>query len=318
MDPAGRSRRAQTWIGPSFLAVGAHGPTFEPTYLVAGCFGAALLAAFAESLRTGIDDNLLVPAVGGAALFAATLVDPARLADLSPVLARDAGIGAAVNGVLAVAAYAARGVDRSGALCGWCLGVALYHVLGLARLLAPVAFFSSSGRRARRSAMPRRRSSASRKSRADDAAPRTRSPTPPLACSSRSSPSRPPHPTLFALALVAAFATAAADTVSSEIGQAFGRTAYLVTSFKRVPAGTEGAVSLEGTLAGFGASTVPAAFAAAASLITWPGAAIVVAAALRRHHARELPRRNPPTHERHRQRGRELCQHACRGLAAMH
>jgi uncharacterized protein (TIGR00297 family) len=88
-----------------------------------------------------------------------------------------------------------------------------------------------------------------------------------------------PFHTVFALALVAAFATAAADTVSSEIGQAFGRTTYLVTSFKRVPPGSEGAVSLEGTLAGVAASTVLAAFAAAVSLITWPGAAIVVAAA---------------------------------------
>jgi len=88
------------------------------------------------------------------------------------------------------------------------------------------------------------------------------------------------HPAIFTVALVAAFATAAADTVSSEIGQAYGRTTYLITSFKRVPAGTEGAVSLEGTLAGIAASTVPAAFAAATSLITWPGAAAVVVAAL--------------------------------------
>jgi uncharacterized protein (TIGR00297 family) len=88
-----------------------------------------------------------------------------------------------------------------------------------------------------------------------------------------------PHHALFSLALAAAFATAAADTVASEIGQAFGRTTYLVTSFKRVPAGTDGAVSLEGTLAGIAASTLIAAFAAATATITWHGAAIVVLAA---------------------------------------
>jgi uncharacterized protein (TIGR00297 family) len=88
-----------------------------------------------------------------------------------------------------------------------------------------------------------------------------------------------PHHALFTLALAAAFATAASDTVASEIGQAFGRTTYLVTNFKRVPAGTEGAVSFEGTLAGIATSTVPAAFAAATSMISWPGAAVVVAAA---------------------------------------
>lgn len=56
------------------------------------------------------------------------------------------------------------------------------------------------------------------------------------------------------VALVAALATAAFDTVSSEIGKAHGRTTVLITSFRRVPPGTEGAVSAEGTLAGAGAA----------------------------------------------------------------
>ena len=53
-----------------------------------------------------------------------------------------------------------------------------------------------------------------------------------------------------------------------------------MTNFKRVPPGTEGAVSQEGTLAGIAAATIPAAFAAATDLITWRGAAVVVIAAL--------------------------------------
>jgi uncharacterized protein (TIGR00297 family) len=268
----------KTWIGASFLAIGAHGPTFGPTYFIAGCFAAALLAAFAESLRTGIDDNILVPAVGGAALYAATLVDPQRLADFGSVLSRYAWIGAAVNAVLALAAYAARGVDLSGALCGWCLGVALYAFSGWRGFSLLLLFFvlgtactkigyakkallgiaqEKGGRRGAKHAIANTGAGVLFAF---------------LAVAT-------PYHTVFILALVAAFATAAADTVSSEIGQAFGRTTYLVTSFTRVPAGTEGAVSLEGTLAGIAASTVPAAFAAGVSLITWPGAAVVVAAA---------------------------------------
>ena len=45
------------------------------------------------------------------------------------------------------------------------------------------------------------------------------------------------------LAMSAALSEAAADTVSSEIGQAFGETPRLITSWKSVPAGTNGAVS---------------------------------------------------------------------------
>lgn len=57
------------------------------------------------------------------------------------------------------------------------------------------------------------------------------------------------HPAL-GVALFAAFATAASDTLGSEIGQLYGRTPFLPTTFRRVPPGTEGAVSAEGTLAG--------------------------------------------------------------------
>lgn len=45
--------------------------------------------------------------------------------------------------------------------------------------------------------------------------------------------------------------------------QAYGRTAYLATSFKTVPRGTEGAVSLEGSLAGVAAALGFAAVALA-------------------------------------------------------
>ncbi|KAK4398287.1 protein VTE6, chloroplastic [Sesamum angolense] len=59
---------------------------------------------------------------------------------------------------------------------------------------------------------------------------------------------------LWGLGFVASFCTKLSDTVSSEIGKAYGKTTYLVTTFKIVPRGTEGAVSVEGTLAGVLAS----------------------------------------------------------------
>lgn len=59
---------------------------------------------------------------------------------------------------------------------------------------------------------------------------------------------------LWKLGFVASFCTKLSDTVSSEIGKAYGKTTYLVTTFKVVPRGTEGAVSVEGTIAGLLAS----------------------------------------------------------------
>jgi uncharacterized protein (TIGR00297 family) len=57
--------------------------------------------------------------------------------------------------------------------------------------------------------------------------------------------------------VAAALAEAAADTVSSEIGQAFGGSPRLVTNWGKVAAGTNGAVTFAGTLAGIaGAITI--------------------------------------------------------------
>ncbi len=61
-------------------------------------------------------------------------------------------------------------------------------------------------------------------------------------------------------AYLGAFATALADTTGSEFGQLYGKTPFLITTFKRVPVGTDGAVSVEGTVAGIVASALLAAF----------------------------------------------------------
>jgi uncharacterized protein (TIGR00297 family) len=59
---------------------------------------------------------------------------------------------------------------------------------------------------------------------------------------------------------LAALAEAAADTSSSEIGMAFPGKTYLVTDFKSVPAGTDGGISLFGTIAAIaGAASVAVA-----------------------------------------------------------
>jgi uncharacterized protein (TIGR00297 family) len=71
----------------------------------------------------------------------------------------------------------------------------------------------------------------------------------------------PHHPAtqtvLFALA-VAALAEAAADTASSEIGQVLGGRPRMITSFKAVDPGRDGAISLAGSLAGVVAAAMVA------------------------------------------------------------
>ncbi len=60
----------------------------------------------------------------------------------------------------------------------------------------------------------------------------------------------PIDPVLLSAACVAALAEATADTVSSEIGQAFSERTYMLTSLHRVHRGTDGGISILGTSAG--------------------------------------------------------------------
>jgi uncharacterized protein (TIGR00297 family) len=77
------------------------------------------------------------------------------------------------------------------------------------------------------------------------------------------------------LAMGAALAEAAADTVSGEIGQAVGGVPRLVTTWKPVPAGTDGAITLGGTAAGVAAAIL----VSLTGIVGWRSALICICVA---------------------------------------
>jgi uncharacterized protein (TIGR00297 family) len=84
---------------------------------------------------------------------------------------------------------------------------------------------------------------------------------------------------LLLLGYVASFSTKLSDTSASEIGKAYGRHTFLITTLKPVPRGTEGAVSLEGTLAGIVGSVAIALVGWFIGLISPVGIGICILAA---------------------------------------
>jgi uncharacterized protein (TIGR00297 family) len=84
----------------------------------------------------------------------------------------------------------------------------------------------------------------------------------------------------FLAALGAALAEAAADTASSECGQAASSTARLITNCKQVAAGTNGGISAPGTIAGTGAALLIGGVAVALGILSWRSYPIAVSAAL--------------------------------------
>lgn len=221
---------------------------------------AALAAAIAESLALGIDDNATVPLAAAAALVIGG-VEPTLPYAIWPQTIP----WLIVNGVLAIAGYYARSVSFSGAIGGWFLGTILILGAGWPMYVALLTFFiigtaatklgyqrkaklglaqEGGGRRGFSHAFSNVGVAAicaiavSRLSRVDAS---------PLEWM-----------TLAYLMGIASLATAAADTTASEIGQLIGRRAFLPLTLKRVPVGTEGAISIEGTLAGLVAGFVVA------------------------------------------------------------
>jgi len=70
-----------------------------------------------------------------------------------------------------------------------------------------------------------------------------------------------PWPGVLEFVAIAALAEAAADTVSSEIGQVFGGTARLITTLQPVQPGIDGGVTIAGTIAGI----------VGAAIVSWIG-----------------------------------------------
>ncbi len=281
---------SKTWAGLlAFIVCGTAASAFLLLWIrpdafggavpaLAACFVAAVGSALAESVRTGVDDNLLVPAVGGAVLFAAGMVEPDRLRAASHAIAEGAAWGAALNVAIAALALRLRTVDLSGAVWGCVLGTALCALGGLASFLMLFGFFVL-GSAATRAGYARKAALGIAQEKGGRRSARHAWANAGAGVAFAFLAAATAHAAAFRAAVAAAFATAAADTVSSEIGQAYGRRHFLITTFRRVPAGTDGAVSLEGTLAGIAASVVLAAAGWALGLLVGTDVGIIIGAA---------------------------------------
>jgi len=86
--------------------------------------------------------------------------------------------------------------------------------------------------------------------------------------------------TILLLTLAAALSEAAADTVSSEVGQAVIDKARLITTWQEVPAGTDGGISMAGSLAGVAAAVAVSVVCVLTHLLPWRWLALSAAAAV--------------------------------------
>jgi uncharacterized protein (TIGR00297 family) len=248
-------------------------------FALAVAFGAALVAALLESLPQGLDDNIGVPLVSALFLFGLVLTHGRWGGYLETEgLATRLLLAAVVNALLAAVAYKARTVDASGVVGGFLVGFTIWAFLDWQGFLLLLAFFVI-GSACTKLGYKRKAAQNLAQEKGGRRGARHAFANAGVATACALFAALTDYPVLFGLAFAASFATAAADTASSEIGQLLGRRTFLITTFRPGARGTEGAVSLEGTLAGIAASLVIAALGALLGLYPWLGVPAIVVAA---------------------------------------
>ena len=245
------------WVAPD---------RYDALFLLAAAALTAALCALLESAPQRIDDNLTVPLLG--ALFLTCLLETSgRWHSLHPEeLGRQLILGLGVNAALALVAYAAGALDPGGAAVGTVLGTMVFTGLEWSGFLVLVTFILAGSSATRLGWV--------RKSRLGTAEPRggrrrfaNAIANGGVAALCALFALATPHREMFVLAFVCSLAAATADTLESEIGSLWGHPTVLITTLQPVPPGTDGGVSLTGTLAGLAGASLIAAVAWAGGLL---------------------------------------------------
>lgn len=247
-------------------------------YPVVGGFLAAGVAAAVETIPVSLDDNISVTASAAAALWLVSLVSADMVAATVATALWILPLALFLNIMFAAAGFRAQTVTVSGSVAGALLGTVVLVCGGWQGWLLLFATFVAAVL-ATRAGLRRKRALGIAEDRGGRrGAANAFANTGVAAVAALLSTISYAHDAAL-LAFVAALAAGGSDTVASEIGKAWGRTTYLVTTARRVPAGTPGAMSLEGTLAGIAAATLLAVIGFAGGLIPLPWVVTVVVGA---------------------------------------
>ena len=246
-------------------------------FIVIAPVAAAVVAALVETMPARLDDNLSVAAAAGATLWVASQIDVVRLPDAAGLAAARLPAALLLNAAVAFAGHRARTVTASGALVGALIGTTIYACVGWQgwSLLLSTFIAASAASRiglTRKTLLGIAEERGGRRG-AGNAIANTG-----VAAVASTIAVTATDPALATLAFATALAAGGSDTIASEIGKAYGRQTWSIVSLTRVPPGTPGAMSLEGTLAGIAGAAALGLVAIALALVPRSALWIVVVA----------------------------------------
>lgn len=252
-------------------------PAFWWYPAVAGVLG-AVTAAAVETIPISFDDNVSVAGTAAAVLWTVSLVSEDLVAAALPAAAALLPTAIALNAAVAGAGYFARTVSRSGAIVGAVLGIIIFVATGWQGWTLLLATFGAATV-ASRLGLRRKQALGIEEAREGRRGPANAVANTGVATIAALLSVLSYGHDWALVGFVAALTAGGSDTVASEIGKAWGRRTLLVTTRRKVPPGTPGAMSLEGTLAGVAAAFLLASLAASLHLIGWDALLPVVAGA---------------------------------------
>ena len=227
---------------------------------------AAAVGALVETIPVRLDDNISVPFSSAGVMWLAGGVTAGAVGASRDAVAAHLPWAIGVNAVVAVLGYRARTVSMSGAIGGATIGAVIYaaggpSAWGLLFITFFIASITSRFGLERKALLGIAEERGGRRGAGNALANCGVAAIAALAAIAT------PHPEQAWLAFAAALTAGGSDTVASEIGKAWGRATFLVTTIGRVKPGTPGAMSLEGTAAGLVAAFALATVAVAFGLI---------------------------------------------------
>jgi uncharacterized protein (TIGR00297 family) len=262
-------------VGGAFLAWWCRGATAPPpalAFTIAAPLVAAIVAAAVETLPVRLDDNLTVAVTAGATLWLASLIDVSRTHHAWLAVQPRLVWAVAANLLVAWAGYRARTVSVSGAVVGTIIGITIFSAVGWPGwVLLLVTFFSAAI--TSRMGWQRKNLLGIAEERGGRRGAGNAIANTGVAALAALLVLFAADPQSAGIAFVAALTAGGSDTIASEIGKAWGRRTWSITTLRRVPPGTSGAMSLEGTAAGIAGAFALAAIGIALGIT--PAAALL-------------------------------------------
>jgi uncharacterized protein (TIGR00297 family) len=240
------------WTRPSVV------PMPPLIWAICAPIAAAIAAALVETLPVRLDDNISVPFTAAAVLWLAGLMTADAIAAASPAIVAELPWAIGVNVLFGWLGYLAKTVAVSGAIGGAVVGAIIYATGGASAWLFLFLIFVVASV-ASRLGLKRKTLLGIAEDRGGRRGAGNAFANCGVAVIAAVAAATTPYSEIAMLAFVAAITAGGSDTVASEIGKAWGRSTFLVTTIGRVKPGTPGAMSLEGTAAGIVAALALAA-----------------------------------------------------------